>query len=362
MRYHVIYQPGDVVYYTTNYTAVSQQTQSADYLLNLPNSQVVTWQLNDLPLTTKFAHNFLDTVKAGLQTKSLQLAYDVYREPDEQLLLQSRQQMNAIIDKFNCTDDMWFSIPAGLKLDTANINNVLQDNLNTLHDLFENNLPELYRLNSAGDLSKHVDFDQCYQDFQTINMLVHYNEKIFQFIGKDNKECRENLKLIHKQYFTALKLINNAYDGDCYKLTLEPEDYKHFTVHKPKGWLELDFATVGKDLVSCVWTDDFDLVKRDACSQQLYHYPWVSYGWMHFDNDIHHRNNIDNVYSNWIKDNDVGRYVDLEDPKYTPGRHMLGQCISHNIDNAEDFRKTIVESTPLITGICITDDTNKDIL
>ena len=362
MRYHVIYQPGDVVYYTTNYSIVSQETQSADYLLNLPNSQVVTWQLNDLPLTIKFAENFLDSVYNGLHTKSLEIAYDVYREPSEHLLLQSRQRMNAIIDKFNSTSGIWFVIPESLKLDAININNVLQGNLNTLHDLFENNLPELYQLNDRGNLPEHIDFEQCYQDFQTINMLVHYNEKIFQFMGKDNEECRKKLKLIHKQYFTALKLINNVHNDNFYKLELQPDDYKHFTVHKPKGWLELDFATVGKDLVSCAWTNDLDLIKRNACSQQLYYYPWVSYGWMHFENSIHHRNNTDNVYNNWIKDNQVGRYIDLEDPKYTPGRHMLGQCISHDIDNAEDFRKTIIESTPMIAGICITDDTNKDIL
>ena len=362
MRYHVIYQPGEVVYYTTNYTEVSKETQSADYLLNLPDSQVVSWELNDLPLTTKFAENFLDTMCRGLQSNSLQLAYDLYREPDEQLLLKSREQMNSIIDKFNTTEGMWFSIDEGLKLDTRDMNNVLQENLNTLHDLFENNLPLLYSLRDQKLLPEHIDFQQCYLDFQTINMLVHYNEKIFQFIGKDVDECRENLKLIHKQYFTALKLVNTVHNEHFYKLALEPEDYKHFTVHKPKGWLELDFGTVGKDLVSCVWTNDIELVKKNACSQQLYYHPWVSYGWLHFENDIHHRNNINDVYSNWIKDNDVGKYIDLEDPKFTPGRHMLGQCISHDIDNAEDFRKTIIEQTPVIAGICITDDSNKDIL
>jgi len=362
MRYHVIYQPGDVGYYTTNYTAVSKETQSADYLLTLPNSQVVSWELNDLPLTAKFANNFLETMRSGLNSNSLQLAYDLYREPDEHLLLNSRRQMNSIIDKFNATEGMWFSIDEKLKLDTLDINNVLQDNLNTLHDLFENNLPALYSLRDAELLPEHIDFQQCYLDFQTINMLVHYNEKIFQFIGKDTEECRENLKLIHKQYFTALKLVNTAHTENLYKLALEPQDYKHFTVHKPKGWLELDFGTVGKDLVSCVWTDDIELVKKNACSQQLYYYPWVSYGWLHFENDVHHRNNIDTVYSNWIKDHDVGKYVDLDDPRFTPGRHMLGQCISHDIDNAEQFRKIIIEQTPVITGICLTDDNNKDIL
>lgn len=362
MRYHVIYQPGDVVYYTTNYSHVSSETQSADYLLNLPNSQVITWELNDLPLTQKFVNNLKQTLLLGLHNNCLQLAYDVYREPTEELLLSSRAEMNSIIDKFNAVQSIWFNIPEDLKLDDKNINNVHQDKLNKLHDLFENNLPVLYKLNNENNIPHGLEFQQAYQDFQTINMLVHYNEKIFKFIGSDNNDCREKLKKIHKQYFTALKLIYNGAYGDSYKIDLQPEDYKDFTVHKPKGWLELDFATVGKDLVSCAWTDDFELVKNNACSQQLYMYPWVSYGWMHFENDIHHRNNIDDRYREWIENNNVGRYIDLDDPKYTPGRHMLGQCISHSFDNAEDFRVSVTDKTPTIAGICLTDDNNKDIL
>jgi len=361
MRYHVIYQPGDVVYYTTNYSHVSAETQSADYLLNLPNSQVVTWELNDLPLTQKFVGNLKQTLLLGLQNNCLQLAYDVYREPTEELLLSSRKTMNNIIDKFNNIDG-WFTIPDHLKLDEYDINNVNQIKLNKLHDLFENNLPTLFQLQQENSLPKNLEFHQTYQDFQTINMLVHYNEKIFQLVGVDAAECRDNLKKLHKQYFTALKLVWNGSYNDFYKLDMQPEDYKNFTVHKPKGWLELDFATVGKDLVSCAWTNDFELVKNNACSQQLYMYPWVSYGWMHFENDIHHRNNIDDRYREWINQNNVGQYIDLDDPRYTPGRHMLGQCISHSFDNAEEFRDNIILSTPNIAGICLTDDTNQDIL
>ena len=362
MRYHVIYQPGDVTYYTTNYSDVTAETQSAEYLLDLPNTQVITWELNDLSLTKKFTNNLKKTLVSGLQTNCLQLAYDVYREPTEELLLSSRVTMNSIIDKFNRIPNIWFVIPDSLKLDTTDINNVHQDKLNTLHDLFENNLPVLYQMRDEDNLLSGLDFQQAYQDFQTINMLVHYNEKIFQLIGQDTDECRTNLKKLHKQYFTALKLVHNGPHEDFYKIDLLPEDYKDFTVHKPKGWLELDFATVGKDLVSCAWTDDFELVKKDACSQQLYQYPWVSYGWMHFEDDIHHRNNIDDRYREWIEKNNVGAYIDLEDPKYTPGRHILGQCISHSFDNAEEFRNTIIEATPSILGICLTDDNNKDII
>ena len=51
MKYHVIYQPGDVTYYTTNFTNVPTPMHLLDseFMLNQPGTQVVTWQLNDLP-------------------------------------------------------------------------------------------------------------------------------------------------------------------------------------------------------------------------------------------------------------------------------------------------------------------------
>lgn len=363
MRFHVIYGQGDITYYTTNYANVTADTLSAEYLLNQPKTVAFTWQLNDLPLTKKFVDCFIDTAFRGLKTNSLEYAYDVYQEPTEDLLLKSRIQMNNIIDKFNSTEGMWFNIPADLKLDEDDINNVNQDKLNTLHDLFENNLPILYQLRDENNLPSNLEFHNVYQDFQTINILVHYNEKIFQLVGKDRNECRENLKKLHKQYFTALKLVyHNPNLERFYRFDLEPEDYKHFTMHKPKGWLELDFATVGKDLVSCAWTNDVDLVRKNACSQQLNYYPWVSYGWTHYENDRLNRENIDNVYYKWLKDNQVEKYLDLSDPKYTPGRHILGQCISHDIENAEQFHRELLKTGTRILGVCITDDGNKDIL
>ena len=55
MRYHVVYQPGDVTYYTTNFTNVPTPMHllDSDFMLNQPGTQVVTWQLNELPLTKR---------------------------------------------------------------------------------------------------------------------------------------------------------------------------------------------------------------------------------------------------------------------------------------------------------------------
>lgn len=368
MRYHVIYKPGDVTYYTTNYTPAPTYNQVIDheFMLHQPDSQIVTWELNDLPLTQKFIWNHKRTLQEyGTDLESeLNFATDVYANPIEDPILKSRTQMNLIIDKFNNLEWGWFSIPETYKLDDQNINVVKIKELNALHDLFEDNLPILLEKNNAGLLPDNIDFTEWYNNFQTINMMVHYNEKLFQYMGESNEECRIKLSKAHRHYFTSLKcnFKPTMTPNNYYGIKMEDEDYKHFTYQKPKGWLELDFGTVGKDLLSCSWTDDIELVQRNKCSQQEYHHPWVSFGWVHFENDIHHTRNLDEQYERWIEENEVSKYIDLNEPKYTPGRHMLGQCISHDIDNPTDFMNAIIKDTPKVYGVIITDDNDKSIL
>ena len=127
MKYHVVYQPGDVTYYTTNFTEVPTPIHLLDseFMLNQPGTQVVTWQLNDLPLTKKFANSHINTLNHFIdnQNNSFNFAYDVYSNPLEEPILQSRQVMNDIIDEFNNVEWGWFKISNDLRLDPSNINN-----------------------------------------------------------------------------------------------------------------------------------------------------------------------------------------------------------------------------------------------
>ena len=371
MKYHVVYGKGDVVYYTTNYSNMPDSLEP-DVLFNIPDTQVITWQLNELPLTLKFIDNWKRTVVQGLTYRdnkedfTFNLGYDVYRQPTEQPIMESRVKMNEIINKVNNTPNIWFQLPEELLLDEEDINNVHQDKLNKLHDLFEQQLPVMLEMDNNGTLPDNITYDEMYLDFQTINMLVHYNEKVFQYIGEDKEDCLAKLSKAHPHYFTALKLNYAPPSGDhdptYYCIPMLPEDYNNFIVHKPKGWLELDFGTVGKDLVSCAWTNDMELIKNDACSQQIQHHPWVAYGWIHHQDDIHHRNNIEDRYAEFIEDNNVADYIDLNNPIYTPGRHIIGECISHDFNNPSEFIDNIIATTPKVIGICITDDDNKSIL
>ena len=103
-------------------------------------------------------------------------------------------------------------------------------------------------------------------------------------------------------------------------------------------------------------------IAKGKLSQQTTRHPWVAYGWLHHEEDVHHQNNLTDKYSKWLEDNNVGDYIDLSDPQYTPGRHILGECVSHNINDPSDFIDQIINSTPKILATVLTDDENKTIL
>ena len=54
MRYHIVYESGFVNYTGSNVGKDKFWLKDVSELLTQPNTNVVTWQLNDLPLTLKF--------------------------------------------------------------------------------------------------------------------------------------------------------------------------------------------------------------------------------------------------------------------------------------------------------------------
>ena len=51
MRYHVVYEPGEINYLGSNTSKELFWLKDVTDLLKQPNTNVITWQLNDLPLT-----------------------------------------------------------------------------------------------------------------------------------------------------------------------------------------------------------------------------------------------------------------------------------------------------------------------
>jgi hypothetical protein len=89
-------------------------------------------------------------------------------------------------------------------------------------------------------------------------------------------------------------------------------------------------------------------------SQQWELNPWVQYDW----NECTEQEWEDGkkLYWDWLKDNNVNEYYDLTHPKFTPGRHQLGKCISHNFTGPGDFVEQIINKTPKIKYFCITEE------
>jgi|TARA_R110001592_G_scaffold132997_3_gene347971 hypothetical protein len=353
MKYHVVYEEGTVNYFGSNVSKHKFYNNDVDFLLNQPNTNIVTWELNDLELTKHFVdlhrQRMLSVIEAGPHNY-FEYIYDVYRSLDEKSMLESRVEMNTIIDRINTNYNgyYWFTLPEELKLNTQDINDTRIKNLNELHDHFETRMAELNKQTSFS----HEDRDRkeiVWNDLQAINLLVHFNERN---VANDSNMANR------QTYFTSLK-FEPPYDTKQHAILVN-EDYKDFTMVRGYGALTLDFGTVGKDLFTCSVTDDIELVHKNMVSQQTELNPWVQFDWFSCT-EAEWQEQME-LYNAWINENKVGDYLELANPMYTPGRHQLGECISHSFVHPEEFVQTIIKQTPKINSFFITDDNNKTIL
>ena len=150
MRYHVVYEPGEINYLGSNTSTDLFWLKDPIDLLQQPNTNVITWQLNDLPLTKKFVELYKTRMHSamlwhykGNKDFFFNFIYDIYRGVNKNNLLESREEMNKIIDNLNTRKDIWFDIPEDLKLNTTDIFDPREKNLNELHDHFETRMAEL---------------------------------------------------------------------------------------------------------------------------------------------------------------------------------------------------------------------------
>ena len=353
MRYHIVYEPGFVNYTGSNVGKDKFWLKDVSELLEQPNTNVVTWQLNDLPLTLKFIDLYKKRMsevirkhKLGYRDYNFNYIYDVYQSRNEKTILASRVEMNNIIDFLNTYEHSWFTIPEELKLNETDIDDQRIKNLNELHDIFETEMEMLQSRLNEGSIEYEVS-DTFWHKLQSVNLIVHFNEKTF--VKDDEADDRTT-------YFTSLKF--DVPKEEDY--LLEPEDYKYFTLVRPKGALTLDFGTVGKDLFTCSVTDDIELVYKDMISQQFELNPWVQFDWFPCSEKEWDDQMV--LYNDWIEQNNVANYLDLSQPKFNPGRHQLGHCISHDFSHPEEFVDTIISQTPKINSFFITDDSNQSIL
>jgi hypothetical protein len=357
-RYHILHRPGFVNYTGSNLNDDFYWHLEPDRLID--EHTVVTWELNDLPLTQKFVEAYKTKMYAIIynkfvrkQKRAWRIIYDVYKGLTAKDVLASRVEMNNIIEFINSElkDKVWFSIPTELKLNESNLLDKRLHNLNELHDIFETRMVELSSKFSRKEIDE-ATHELLWNKLQSINLLVHYNERL----RLSRNQTASSLEDLPASYFTSLKCETPRNT----EILLEPEDYKHFTCVRSSTALTLDFGTVGKDLFNCSVTDDQELVYKGMISQQWELNPWVQFDWCSCTEEEWGDQMV--LYDKWIKDNNIADYLDLSDPKYTPGRHQLGECISHNFTCAADYIDQVISHSPKITGFVITDEQNNSIL
>jgi hypothetical protein len=358
--YHVVYEPGFVNYAGSNTDETFYWELEPEKILEVPNRTTVTFELNDLPLTKKFIQAYKEKMYAVTydqlvrgRKSSWRMIYDVYKGLTTKDVLASRTEMNCIIEWLNTDfqDKIWFTIPSELKLNEIDIHDKRENNLNELHDHFETRMVELESKVAKGEIEDESIHKILWDKLQSINLLVHYNERL------GNEYNIEELDKQDPTYFTSLKF--DVPERTEWKL--QPEDYEHFTMVRSSNALTLDFGTVGKDLFTCSVTEDQELVYKNMISQQWELNPWVQYDFTACTKEEWETDQM-LIYNKWLEENKIGDYLDLSDPKYTPGRHQLGECISHNFTCGKDFIDQVITDTPRIYGFFITDENNKSIL
>jgi|LauGreDrversion4_2_1035121.scaffolds.fasta_scaffold197392_2 hypothetical protein len=356
MRFHVVYETGSVDYFGSNVDHWDFTCYKPKWLSSAPGTQVITWQLNDLPLTKKWIEIYRSKLQGIINSRKSKnpfkytTVYDLYSHVTEERILESYRVMNQRIDFINNCDLTKNTISNALKLVENNLDFVEIDKLNRLHEDFENIMNDLTDRRAAGVLHIPPDtWQSLWLALQSINLIVHFNEKI-------PGDIKEYLSTVEPFYFTALKWE----EPPGTTVNLEPEDYADFTLIETPGTLWLDFSTVGKDLFHCFCTNDVELVQSNMVSPQWELKPWVSYLWS--DRNKESSDDFRQEYENWLSKNNVSDYIDLTDPKYTPGRHPLGECISHTFQCPQDFIDAIVKHTPKIRSYFLTDDDGNGII
>ena len=321
-----------------------------------PGTKTITWKLNDLALTRKWIDTYKNKFNSLIATRKTKNPFvyttviDLYTQPTEQLVLQSYRAMNSMIDVVNQSPYIKNKINQRLKLNEDNLDQVEINKLNRLHEEFETIMSDITEHRAALGISS-AEWKQLWLALQSINLIVHYNEK---FTSGEN--IKNYIDKSEPFYFTALKWEEPP--GST--VYLQPEDYADFTLEETPGTLWLDFGTVGKDLFHCFCTNDVELVQSNMVSAQWELKPWVSYHWT--GRTSSDAKKFEDEFNEWLTQINASDFLDCDDPKYTSGRHPLGECISHSFTDPQQFIDAIISTTPKIRCYFLTDDDGNNII
>ena len=349
MRYHVLYNDEKII------PNVSQNLGSWPIEYDLDKASVVlTWQLNDYPLTKKFIDLYKKVYQNAKQQdggRFFQTSQMVLTSATEESILSSRVQHNEFLRRLHYISKR----SSELSIDMSNdyfVNELdpydrCVEKFNNAHYFFETEAnkweQKLWHLEQRGMRDFFLEVQEL---FRNINSTCHFNE---QHIENEIKY----VTILGVTYMSDSKKPNFVRYTE-WQGTLKDDDYEHFQYNNQSpGTLYLDFATIGKALTEVACTNDIKLLKSKQVSQQITYSPCVRYTWEPPDDTL-------DVYNKWIEENNVSDYYDLSDAKFTPGLHVLGQNITHDFNTPQEFSDFI--DNKKVVGTLITDDNNNSIL
>lgn len=329
MKLNVLFGKDKIDWFSTNTRIIESLKRELD---NTDN-RLISYTLNDLPLTKKFIEYwqiYRKYTADRLQSSYMKYNVNYYPMQSDEMFFSAKKSMNEIIDNLK---NYGISVNSDLKLDIRSRDNEIKK-INELHFVFEKEAINL----------KAIDPEQCenYHDIwyslEKINNLVHFLENF-------KNGSQERMKHFH----IAVRPGRSISEKGFQYYDLQDEDYRDFI--KPSGGdVICDFATVGKDLFYCSCTDDIELVERNEVKQQTQLTDFIFLNFGSQEKMPYFRDH----YA-WCERNNIEKYLDYKSPKYNPGRHVFGK-IDEPIYTGKDFYDKILSKTPAFLGYYLSDD------
>jgi len=271
------------------------------------------------------------------------------------------ESLNDIIKKLNATGHV--KIPKRLLLNQPNLSkknpyygDLTQHwKLNELHEIFE-----LWSLDTSDDVDldhrdiqgeeiegfEHYGYfnDEMKSMFEHINWYVHDLEWYLRGTLRD-PDFKDYFYVVRNSW--RREIGGGEFETNAIKLT--DDDFNQMERVRPWGYLNLDFATVGKDMSHAFRTKDPVLIERQNIAQQKYIRPAVNLkfqnkvfpappGEVKFIGEEDFTKGEYDIYYKWCKDNGATKYgYDYKSPPYNMGRIPLGETKDLTTENFDDF-------------------------
>jgi len=225
-------------------------------------------------------------------------------------------RMLKLIDKWNQLD-----YSEGRKLSMPleyDKNEDYRDLLNRLHEAFHRFEEEI---REKGIMMESYDADPL----QQLNVDIHTLESCI---------YDKNMFTVKAGFF-----LHSTQEPRLLPIKIEdPSLYSYWDTFMIHGGLYLGYHTVGKSLEDCYSTNDVELIQQGLVRPQLDISNEVI---LNFDKRATNEQNLVETKAKievWVKRNKLEEYVDLSDPKHTPGRPLLAKLMTEmSVEEADNF-------------------------